>query len=132
MTKEMSEIIKEKNKINNLYRTIWINALMQFKESNNELGVHFWLQRKNDENYVMFYFGNNGLTENELKMNDQVLSIIETMLQKDGFESIKTENNRTLLMIWKEKIISYIKKDNNRQSLLKMPITPFSETRHRN
>lgn len=125
----MVEIIKEKDKINSLYRNIWINTLKEFEEK--QMGVHFWLQ-KADENYVMFYFGNNGLTENELKMNDQELSIIETMLQKDGFESIKTENNRTLLMIRKEKIISYIKKDNNRQSLLKMPITPFSETRHRN
>ena len=125
----MVEIIKEKDKINSLYRNIWINTLKEFEEK--QMGVHFWLQ-KADENYVMFYFGNNGLTENELKMNDQELSIIETMLQKDGFESIKTENNRTLLMIRKEKIINYIKKDNNRQSLLKMPITPFSETRHRN
>ena len=135
MNKEILKLIKEsvnrekKENIDELYRTIWINTLIQFKENNHESGVHFWLRKKESNNYSLLYYGENGLTEKILNMNEDEKGAIEIMLLDDGFEITETKNNNTLLMISKDAILEYAKTSTNQKK--KMPITPFAETRRR-
>lgn len=127
MNRIMPEMIKEKSKIESIYHTFWINTLKIFKENALKTGVYFWIQAKDTNNYVMYYFGEEGMTENKLTINEKELEIVETLLQKDGFKTIMTENNNRLITIKKDKILKYL--ENNKQLLSKMPITPFAETR---
>lgn len=135
MNKEILKLIKEsvnrekKENIDELYRTIWINTLIQFKENNHESGVHFWLRKKESNNYSLLYYGENGLTEKILNMNEDEKGATEIMLLDDGFEITETKNNNTLLMISKDAILEYAKTSTNQKK--KMPITSFAETRRR-
>ena len=127
MNRIMPEMIKEKSKLESIYHTFLINTLKIFKENDLKTGVYFWIQAKDTNNYVMYYFGEEGMTENKLTINEKELEIVETLLQKDGFKTIMTENNNRLITIKKDKILKYL--ENNKQLLSKMPITPFAETR---
>ena len=129
MNRIMPEMIKEKSKLESIYHTFLINTLKIFKENDLKTGVYFWIQAKDTNNYVMYYFGEEGMTENKLTINEKELEIVETLLQKDGFKTIMTENNNRLITIKKDKILKYL--ENNKQLLSKMPITPFAETRRR-
>ena len=127
MNRIMPEMIKEKSKLESIYHTFLINTLKIFKENDLKTGVYFWIQAKDTKNYIMYYFGEEGMTENKLTINEKELEIVETLLQKDGFKTIMTENNNRLITIKKDKILKYL--ENNKQLLSKMPITPFAETR---
>lgn len=129
MNRIMPEMIKEKSKLESIYHTFLINTLKIFKENDLKTGVYFWIQAKDTNNYIMYYFGEEGMTENKLTINEKELEIVETLLQKDGFRTIMTENNNRLITIKKDKILKYL--ENNKQLLSKMPITPFAETRRR-
>lgn len=129
MNRIMPEMIKEKSELESIYHTFLINTLKIFKENDLKTGVYFWIQAKDTNNYVMYYFGEEGMTENKLTINEKELKIVETLLQKDGFRTIMTENNNILITIKKDKILKYL--ENNKQLLSKMPITPFAETRRR-
>ena len=127
MNRIMPEMIKEKSKLESIYHTFLINTLKIFKENDLKTGVYFWIQAKDTNNYIMYYFGEEGMTENKLTINEKELEIVEALLQKDGFKTIMTENNNRLITIKKDKILKYL--ENNKQLLSKMPITPFAETR---
>ena len=135
MNKEILKLIKEsinrekKESIDELYRTIWINTLIQFKENSHNFGVRFWLRKKESNIYSLLYYGENGLTEKILNMNEDEKGAIEIMLLDDGFEITETKNNNTLLMISKDSILDYAKTSTNQKK--KMPITPFAEMRRR-
>ncbi len=139
MTKQLIKMKKEianNNKdIDELYHTFWINTLIQFRKSNNKIGVYFWLQKQTCDNYTLFYYDDNGLNEKNIKMNENEKEIIIKRLIDDGFEIAETKNKSILLTIKKEAIINYINseyhKENEKEHIYKMPITPFAETRRR-
>ena len=146
MNKEILNLIKEsvnrngKDHIYELYRTIWINTLIQFREKNNQAGIYFWIKKTENDYYSLFYFSNNGKTEKMLKMNDDEKEAVEIMLLDDGFDVKETKNNNTILMIEKDIIIAFAnncqeedKKNSFEETTYtkKMPITPFTETRRR-
>ena len=124
--------MNKNNRINELYLTFWINTLNQFKESNEEKGLYFWLQNVND-NYVIFHHGVNGLVEQYTKMSDEEKDIVINKLTNDGFTVTTTENNSILLTISKKDIINYIENNqtDEKTNSIKPIITPFTETRRR-
>lgn len=124
--------MNKNNRINELYLTFWINTLNQFKESNEEKGLYFWLQNVND-NYVIFHHGVNGLVEQYIKMSDEEKDIVINKLTNDGFTVTTTENNSILLTISKKDIINYIENNqtDEKTNSIKPIITPFTETRRR-
>ena len=130
--KYMKMNMNKNNGINELYRTFWINTLNQFKESNEENGQYFWLQKVND-NYVIFHHGVNGLVKQYIKMSDEEKDIVINKLTNDGFTVTTTENNSILLTISKKDIINYIENNqtDEKTNSIKPIITPFTETRRR-
>ena len=92
-----------------LYLKIWMFTLMQV-ESNNQ-GAYIWLVNTKDKASMLHCHIDEELIKEEINhINEEELQEIKTVLEDDGFEITKTENNNILITITRENLYKPAKK----------------------